>query len=117
MGVDSNRASAPVGVFCGRQSCRALWSAAAVVSAWLKGHRGGCQQRFLETPGFYSARVQVIDDFVDGVVMYLLNGAKWGCRSPQTLCIGKVSNGLGEDHNGNRLKVVGKSLERISVFL
>lgn len=70
---------------------------------WLKGTEVDRSAKDMDDAGFIGARVQVIDDFVDGVGDVLLNGAKWDAESTDALMAGE--HAWVTDHNGIVLKV------------
>ncbi|WP_022963875.1 NfeD family protein [Halopseudomonas pelagia] len=70
---------------------------------WLKGTEGDRSLKDMDDAGFIGARVQVLEDFVDGVGDVLLNGAKWDAESNEALIAGE--HAWVTDHNGIVLKV------------
>lgn len=70
---------------------------------WLKGAEGDRSLTDLDDAGFIGARVQVMDDFVDGVGDVLLNGSKWDAESADALLAGEHAWVI--DHHGIVLKV------------
>lgn len=70
---------------------------------WLKGTEVDRSVKDMDDAGFIGARVQVLDDFADGVGDVLLNGAKWDAESSEALIAGE--HVWVTDHNGIVLKV------------
>lgn len=70
---------------------------------WLKGTEVDPSLKDMDDAGFIGARVQIMEDFVDGVGDVLLNGAKWDAESNEALIAGEHAWVI--DHNGIVLKV------------
>lgn len=84
-------------------SLMALFGLRRHCQRWLKGTESDRSLKDQDDAGFIGARVQVLDDFVDGVGDVLLNGAKWDAESSEALIAGEHAWVV--DHNGIVLKV------------
>lgn len=84
-------------------SLMALFGLRRHCQRWLKGTESDRSTKDMDDAGLIGARVQVLDDFVDGVGDVLLNGSKWDAESNEALIAGEQA--WVTDHSGIVLKV------------